>query len=218
MYLLEDSWYRLTPNPVHTVPPLTMQPMTKPNWKYISPGALATSGIYSEKDLNELRNHIMFPAERPAMLNSLARGIMGNPTAMLGGGSFANLLDEASVEKIAISAWKKFWDRFLIFGNISAGFIGIYLLTRAIKLLLDTIVHGYALHTVYGWSVYLLGAIWDSLTQLLLHLKLKKQNDENREAIIPNKDEEANEDPSPRGVYPLLPPQNQPSYTFALKD
>lgn len=148
--------------------------MTKPNWKYISPGSLATSGIYSEQDLAELRDHIMFPAERPAMLNTLARGMMGQPTAMHGGGSFANFLDEAAVEKIALSAWTKFWSRFLIFGNVSAGFIGIYLIVRATKLILDTIVHGYALHTVYGWSVYLIGAFWDSLTNLLLHLGVTK--------------------------------------------
>jgi hypothetical protein len=97
----------------------------------------------------------MFPAERPAMLNTLARGMMGQPTAMHNGGSFSNFLDEASIEKIAISAWEKFWNKFLNFGNISAGFIRIYLAVRAVKLLLDTIVHGYALHSVYGWSVYL---------------------------------------------------------------
>lgn len=111
----------------------------------------------------------MFPAERPAILNKVARGILGQ-TMVLNGGSLSNLLDEASIEKIAMSAWTKFWNKFTIFGNISAGFIGIYLIGRLIKLLLDTFVHGYALHTVYGWSVYLIGVIWDSLTQLLLHL------------------------------------------------
>lgn len=218
MYLLGDAWYRLTPKPIHTVPPTTMKPMTKPSWKYISPGSLATSGIYTEKDLTDLRDHIMFPAERPAMLNTLARGMMGHPTIMHGGGSFANILDEASVEKIAISAWQKFWDRFLIFGNISAGFIGIYLAIRTIKLILDTIVHGYVLHTVYGWSVYLLGAIWDSLTQLLLHLKLKKANNETREAERLPLETDPKEEFSPRGAYPSLPSKDASTYTFALRD
>jgi len=101
---------------------------------------------------------------------------MDQPSTMHSGGSFANFLDKTFIEKIAISAWEKFWNKFLIFGNISAGFLGIYLAIKTVKLILDTIVHGYALHTVYGWSIYLIGAIWDSATQLLLHLKIKIKN------------------------------------------
>ncbi|KAM0730290.1 hypothetical protein ACS0PU_004167 [Formica fusca] len=112
----------------------------------------------------------MFPAERPAVLNSIARGVMGR-SASIQGGSISNLLDKSVVEKIAISTWQKFWNKFLIFGDISAGIMGNYLSVTIFKLILDTIVHGYALHTVYGWSIYLIGAIWDSLTQLLLHLR-----------------------------------------------
>lgn len=183
MYLLGDAWYKFTPKPVDTIPPTTMKPLTKPTWKYVSPGALATSGIYTDKDLEELRDHIMFPAERPSVLNTVARGIMGQPS-VLHGGSLSNLLDEASIEKIATSAWERFWSKFLIFGNVSAGILGIYLCVRGVKLILDTFVHGYALHTVYGWSIYLIGAIWDSVTQLLLHLGKGK----------PGRDPEANKE------------------------
>jgi len=31
-------------------------------------------------------------------------------------------------------------------------------------------LHGYTLHTIYGWSIHLIGALWDSVTNLLLHL------------------------------------------------
>jgi len=140
-----------------TIAPTIMKPSTKPSWRYISPGALATSGIYSQVDLEELTNHIMFPAERPSLLNTVARSIMGR-TSVLHGGSLSHLMDEASIEKIVISTWQKFWSKFLIFGNVSAGLLEIYLIVRVVKLLLDTFVHGYVLHTVYGWSVYLLGA------------------------------------------------------------
>lgn len=150
MYFLGDSWYRFTPKPIESLPSIIMKPMTKPTWKYINPGSLATTGIYTENDLEQLRDHILFLAERLALLNTVARGMMGQP-ASVNGGSFSILLDEAAIEKIAISAWEKFWNKFLIFGNISAGIIGTYMSVRIIKLLLDTCVHGYALHTVYGW-------------------------------------------------------------------
>ncbi|EZA60625.1 hypothetical protein X777_14435 [Ooceraea biroi] len=217
MYLLGNSWYKLAPRPVDTLPPVIMKPLTKPTWKYINPGSLATSGIYTEQDLETLRDHIMFPAERPAVLNTVARGVMGRPTT-LHGGSIANLLDETSIEKIAISTWEKFWNKFLIFGNLSAECIAIYLLVRVAKLVLDTIVHGYALHTVYGWSLYLVGAIWDSLTQLLLHLGRKKPmlscdasspetgHKTDGDAAKPTAPETSDgRSPSTSSVYPLLP-------------
>ncbi|XP_023288930.1 uncharacterized protein LOC111674084 [Orussus abietinus] len=140
-----------------------------PTWTYRSPGALATSGIYDESELEELRDHIMFPAERPAVLNTVARGIMGQPV-VLPSGSISNLLDETTLNRIVESAWDKTWDKFVKFGNLSAGLIGVIIVIRGIKLLMDTIIHGYALHTVYGWSLYLIGAIWDSVTHLLLVL------------------------------------------------
>ena len=63
-----------------------------------------------------------------------------------------------------------FWTLFTNFGTASAGFIGIIIIIRGIKLIADTIIHGYALHSVFGWSIHLLGALWDSVTNLLLHL------------------------------------------------
>jgi len=50
--------------------------MTILSWEYFTPGPLAVSGIYSEKDIEKLRDicfHIMFPAEKPALLNTMAR-------------------------------------------------------------------------------------------------------------------------------------------------
>ncbi|KOC71218.1 hypothetical protein WH47_06140 [Habropoda laboriosa] len=46
--------------------------------------------------------------------------------------------------------------------------MGIYLTCRIIKLILDTLINRYALHAVYGWSVHLLSAMWDSLVQFLI--------------------------------------------------
>lgn len=174
MYQLGDAWYKLTPKPVESIPPTILKPMTRPEWKYTSPGSLATSGIYSQADLDDLRDYVMFPAERPAVLNAVARGMMGHAAA-IHGGSFANLFSEETLEKLATSAWERIWGRFQVFGNISAGIIGVFLIIRGIKMLLDTIIHGFALHSVYGCSVHLLGAIWDSLTHLLILLGGKKK-------------------------------------------
>lgn len=226
MFRLENAWYKFMPRPVEALTPTIMKPLTKPTWKYISPGALATSGIYTQAELDQLRDHIMFPAERPAVLNTVARGVMGQSTSM-NGGSISNLIDEASIEKIVTSTWQKIWGKFLIFGNISAGLLGIYLTVRIIKLILDTVVHGYALHTVYGWSMYLIGAVWDSLTQLLLHLGRKETGTLNPSAPVSSNAKSSEttplesptpteNDPEPKNIYPALS-REPATYSFELR-
>lgn len=194
LYKLHATWFRLNQRPTETLPPPVIQPLTNPTWKYVSPTSLATSGIYSSDDLDRLRNHIMFPVEKPSMLNTLAKGAMGQYVPP---GSFDmnNLLDEKALERIAESTGKKIWRGFTNFGSISAGVLGIILILRLIMLIFDTIIHGYALHTVYGWSLHLLGAVWSSVTHLLLHLarspngqQPKDKADPANEELQPQKD------------------------------
>ena len=68
----------------------------------------------------------MFPVERPAVLNDLARE--------------------------------------------SAGIIAILTIIHIIKITVDIILQAYAIHSVYGWSLHLLGALWTSVTHFLISL------------------------------------------------
>ena len=89
---------------------------------------------------------------------------------MTGSGSIAGLLDIEAHSRIADSAWDRVWARLITFGSVSAAFISILMIFRLIKFILDTMIHGYVLYSLYGWSVHILGALWNSLTHLLLHL------------------------------------------------
>lgn len=170
LYRIEDTWVELTPQPhVRQSMPQELKPLTVLSWKYLTPGPLAVSGIYSEKDIEKLRDHIMFPAEKPALLNIMARGITGH-TVQDGAVSIYNLLDEESLRKIAESAASRIWNGFITFGSATAGVMGILIVIRLIKFTIDTLIHGYALHSAYGCTLYLFGAVWSSITHLLLHL------------------------------------------------
>lgn len=169
MYSLDDAWYKIIPAAVQSLTPPNLKPLTKAIWKYENPGSLATSGIYTTADLKNMREHVMFPIERPGLLHSLARSISGHPTNQQGI-NMMHLLDEETLQRISENAWGKIWTSFLTFGTASAGLIGLFFVFRGIKLMIDTIIHGYALHTLYGWSIVLIGAIWDSVTHLLIHL------------------------------------------------
>ncbi|XP_076618874.1 uncharacterized protein LOC143340594 [Colletes latitarsis] len=167
LYKLQGTWYRLSPKLVESLPPQPLAPLTKSTWKYIDPKNLANGGIYSHEDLENLKEHIMFPIERGAIVSSLAQGATGRQYTP-GAISMFNLIDEESLEKIAKSAGSKMWEGFISFGSFSAGVIGIYIIIRLVKGALSTIVNGFALHATYGWGLHLLGAIWGSLTTALL--------------------------------------------------
>jgi len=169
MFRIEESWFRVGNRPIESLPPPTIKPLTTPAWRYVSPDSLATSGIYTPEDLSRLRDHIMFPMEKPSTLNAIARGAMGQtiPTGSL---SMLNLLDEDSLNRIAENAGQRIWKALITFGSASAGILALFVILRIVKLVIDTIIHGYALHSIYGWSIHLLGAVWSSVTSLLLHL------------------------------------------------
>lgn len=156
------------PRPTETKDPIIIQPHNKGDWKYISPGELATTGIYTEQDLNDLTDRIMFPVERPSILNDMAREMRGHSIADQDC-SILKLLNEETVMKIAESAWAETWSRFMTFGIISARVIGILLIVHVLKSFLDIIVRGYTLHAVFGWSYHLLGALWSSVAHWLLY-------------------------------------------------
>jgi len=96
------------------------------------------SEIYSIGDLDRFRNHIMFPMEKPSMLNTIARGAIGQriPEVSI---SIMNLLDERSLDKIAESAGIHHnWKDFITFGSASAGVLAVFIIVRLIKLIIDT--------------------------------------------------------------------------------
>ncbi|KAL2720264.1 hypothetical protein V1478_010530 [Vespula squamosa] len=86
LYRIEDSWIQFLLKPMET---LILAP-------------LASNEIYTEKEIEELKEHIMFSIERPTELNDLAksysRQIVTSETT-----SIYNLIDEKASRKIVQS-------------------------------------------------------------------------------------------------------------------
>ena len=106
--------------------------MTKPTWEYINPAELATNGIYTEQDVEQLRERIMFPVEKPVLLNDLAREMRGHPI-FNNEGALLKFSNDEAVEKIIESTWSKMWARLITFGTFSAGIIAIIMLIPFLK-------------------------------------------------------------------------------------
>ena len=166
-YLIEGYWYKLLPRPTEGLKPITIQPSIKPTWEYVNPASLSISGIYTEKELEDLRERIMFPVEKSSLLNDVAREMHGH-IASDQDGTLLKLLNEKTMEKIVESTGARLWEKFMTFGTASAGFIAILLIIQGIKIIIDVIINGFLLHRVYGWSIHMMGAIWGTLTKCLI--------------------------------------------------
>lgn len=218
MFKLNEVWIRLLPEAIDAKTPEILAPKTKPTWRYHNAETLATGGIYSDKDLNQLWDMILFPMEKPAILNKIALGVSGR-TINNHGLTLRNLMDQETLEALADSTWNKMWSSFLAFGTASAGIIGLFMFGRLIKLLVDTLIHGYAIYSLYGFSLHIIGAVWNSVTQLLLHLgnerqrraereKSKSEEGETKELEIQEEEITSRKDEKEDkrvGLYPFLP-------------
>ena len=176
-YKINEVWYKIMPRPLEAIAPSIIQSQMVNDWEYKSPASLATSGIYTEKDLKKLRERINFPMERPALLNVLAREMSRIPLSETDD-SIINLFDERALEKLAESTWNKTWNKFMVFGTASAGVIGLLLILQVVKMCIDTFIRGYTLHRIYGCSIHLVGAIFASITALIVHLGTRDEREE----------------------------------------
>ena len=82
-----------------------------------------------------------------------------------------NLLTETTLTNIAEYTWKKIVEKYEEYGMISSGIIMTLIICQFIKIMIDLIIGGCAVHALYGWSMKLLGAIFSWVTHLLMVLK-----------------------------------------------
>lgn len=81
LFKVDDVWYKFLPTAVATLPPRTIEPHKSETWHYKNPAALATAGIYGKEDLDVLRQTLLFPMKKHAILNIMARGTSGQSVA-----------------------------------------------------------------------------------------------------------------------------------------
>ncbi|OXU16467.1 hypothetical protein TSAR_008252 [Trichomalopsis sarcophagae] len=148
------------PAPSSIIAPESLHPRTKGTWEYATRKAIAVSGIYNEANLQDLRDHIMFPLEKSSVLNNVAMGMTGK-NIQGKGISINQFLDSEVLESLANNTWNHFWEKFLTFGTASAGVLGIILIARLIKMLIDTILHGITVE----FSNTITNALWRKETK-----------------------------------------------------
>ncbi|APG78725.1 putative glycoprotein [Hubei chuvirus-like virus 3] len=176
-YRIEGVWYSFGEKIKRVSAPTELSPEPGDNIKYEAVEGLATLGIYNYDEAEQLRRKIMNPYERDAITNTLTRGssMVHFDRQDL---SVSGMMDDASIDAIANRYFTRVVGVFSVIGNVSASFLGCYVVLRLMKLVFDTLIHGKAIYEIYGFSLALLGAIWDSATTYLLHrgTRERKQN------------------------------------------
>lgn len=117
-----------------------------------------------------------------------------------------NMLPDDVVE----GAVQRYWMKFLGFaswiGHFTTAVIGFYMVGKAVKFIIDTVIHGKILYDIYGIGWQLIAAFWDSFTSLLSHRYVRRHTGH------PTQDNKLDAD-NPAAdasrefqiIYPLLP-------------
>ena len=178
LYYIDGLWHKFVLKPMEAIAPQELRPDTRQTWQYSAPSSLATSGIYTQRDLDTLRDHVMFPVEKTTILNTLARGATGK-VIVPGTVNILRIMDKNALTTLAKNTASKLWTGIMEFGTVSAAILGIFIILKIMKTIVDIVIHGYQLRETYGCGLALLGAIWGSVTHLLLYMK-GKRNVENQ--------------------------------------
>lgn len=97
MYQLGDYWYHFTRSMYKATKAHELQPLHTGQWTYENPGKLGSGVIYTDDQLSDLRKQIMFPSERQAINNLMAKTIMGDNIDRQGF-KLSNLIDDDYIE------------------------------------------------------------------------------------------------------------------------
>ncbi|XP_065095159.1 uncharacterized protein LOC135717136 [Ochlerotatus camptorhynchus] len=137
-------------------------------WTYTPLPNLMESGIYDADSLKKMRTMIYDQGDRRIATNVVHKILTGqNPSKQ--GFHFEALMSEKLIDNMINKYWEKLVSLSSWLGNITSTAIGLYIIGRIIKFLVDTLMHGRILYDIYGFGWQLIASLWDSMTTFLTH-------------------------------------------------
>ena len=167
-FQIGGRWYTTDGRMRETVAPhkLTSDIITK--WTYTPLPNLMESGVYDSESLQKMKTMIYDQGDRRIASNVVHRLLAGQ-TPNRQGFYFDALVSEKIIDNVVNKYWSKLisWSTWI--GNVTSTAIGLYMIGRFFKFIIDTLMHGRILYEIYGFGWQLLASFWDSLTTFLTH-------------------------------------------------
>lgn len=85
------------------------------------------------------------------------------------GTGFGKLIDKETLDGIYQDMKDRIWGWFTVIGDITSGFIGVYIIFRLVKYAANTIINIRTLYELYGGSIWIFSGVWSGLTSFLVH-------------------------------------------------
>ncbi|AUW34383.1 G [Blacklegged tick chuvirus 2] len=167
LYRLAGRWYALNPTPLLHEAPQRLAVAQELGWEYKNPHHLARSGIYSSDEIEAYQRRLLFPIEKVAVENTMARAFQGMSPDMQGG-SWAKSLSVDDLSHLASDFIGRMWGYFSVLGSTISGLLGFYFLFRILKFTLEVVINAFDLQRKLGWSWKMLACLWNTLTRFVL--------------------------------------------------
>ncbi|UOW66029.1 glycoprotein [odonatan chu-related virus 136] len=209
LYELQGKWYNIYPTPISVPDPIHLNPNRDREWSYKSPNELSKSGIYTEENIQSWQQSLILASSQNALTKIITNKFIGRDIDSQGS-SIHTYIDEDVMSRITKNFFVKAWGVFSSFGQIMSGCLGFIIVGKLLKIIIDSVMNGIALYRVYGFSIALLGCVWDNVAHLLISFRSKSDKLGPKKQSCSDLDEELTECPqstplvNPVGLYPQL--------------
>ena len=118
-YKIDESWINLLPKPRMVEKNITtFKSRISRDWEPEKLNSLATSGIYSQQDLEKFEERLLFPLEKKAIVNTITR--ITQSSSSVKEDFMKNLLTETTLTNIAENTGKKIVEKYEEYGMITS--------------------------------------------------------------------------------------------------
>lgn len=172
-YKFGTQWYTIDGKIRETPAPETLKSSLKSNWTYAYIPDLMRSGIYTRDQLEQMK-HVIYDTSMQRSATTFMKHVLEGKHVISDRFDVRNMLPDDVVE----GAVQRYWMKFLGFaswiGHFTTAVIGFYMVGKAVKFIIDTVIHGKILYDIYGIGWQLIAAFWDSFTSLLSHRYVRR--------------------------------------------
>lgn len=167
-FFILGNWYSPHPTMHPIAEPGRITSITSHQWHWSDSGVMAMNGIYTADVMEKLRQQIMFANDKRAIAEGMTFDTIHqtrhNPDV-----SIEALIDSSKIEKMVSSTLDKVFGWFSWFGTVTSTMFGLWVFFKGTKFIIDSIINGYHLHGLFGFSWKMFALFWDTVTLCLIY-------------------------------------------------